>query len=302
MEVVLECAKPLLRKPNIFCLSHLSTENWVFQGSGSQVESVNSEEISFIPRESDMSFVVDAAFDQEKSQRLGAEDLSRKGSIDEPISNLISCINEKDNYFSTSSCSGRVITYEISGSGKPGCKFIDVFHSTLLQDEVARVVSDVTIAAMSGKAGDKVYFKYEPLILHVRAKTLEAAVMLCKTAIESGLRNSGITFGKNGRTLVAIRSSHSLEVPIASDGSLLVSEDYIKFLCSEGNARLAENFARIMKFEHRFKTVNHNKPERDEHLPPNKRRDSSIKSCKDREMSFQDEDFHDAVETLFPGD
>lgn len=40
-------------------------------------------------------------------------DLSRKSSIDEYIVNLINFINQTDNYFTTSSCSGRFIAFSL---------------------------------------------------------------------------------------------------------------------------------------------------------------------------------------------
>jgi tRNA(Phe) wybutosine-synthesizing methylase Tyw3 len=43
-------------------------------------------------------------------------------------------------------------------------------------------------------------------------------------ALESGFRNSGITLGKHGKIILAVRSCIGLEVPVTEDGILLVSE------------------------------------------------------------------------------
>jgi len=48
-------------------------------------------------------------FAQAKTSTLAAVDLSKKGSVDQPISNLIELVNNLDDYFTTSSCSGRTI-------------------------------------------------------------------------------------------------------------------------------------------------------------------------------------------------
>lgn len=42
---------------------------------------------------------------------LSQVDLSKKGSIDEQIMDLVQYINAKDNYFTTSSCSGRISVF-----------------------------------------------------------------------------------------------------------------------------------------------------------------------------------------------
>lgn len=44
-------------------------------------------------------------------------------------------------------------------------------------------------------------------------------------ALESGFRNSGITFGKHGKVILAIRSCIGLEVPLTDDGIVLVSKE-----------------------------------------------------------------------------
>ena len=56
-------------------------------------------------------------FRQWKKQRLEeCMDFSRKGGIDDDIADLVKIINDSGDYFTTSSCSGRVVCYaEASG-------------------------------------------------------------------------------------------------------------------------------------------------------------------------------------------
>lgn len=51
-------------------------------------------------------------FDLQKKACLSAVDLSRKGSIDSPILELVAFINDQANFFTTSSCSGRIIVVD----------------------------------------------------------------------------------------------------------------------------------------------------------------------------------------------
>jgi len=48
-------------------------------------------------------------FDKQKAETLSSSDLSRKGSVDEPIKDFLSDLNNDENYFSLSSCSGRIV-------------------------------------------------------------------------------------------------------------------------------------------------------------------------------------------------
>lgn len=49
----------------------------------------------------------------EEKQRVLCEkiDLSRKGAIDAPVADLVHCLNTADHYYTTSSCSGRILVY-----------------------------------------------------------------------------------------------------------------------------------------------------------------------------------------------
>jgi len=48
-------------------------------------------------------------FSNQKQAAFAGQDLSRKGSVDEPIKELVDFINSLESYFTTSSCSGRIV-------------------------------------------------------------------------------------------------------------------------------------------------------------------------------------------------
>ena len=50
-------------------------------------------------------------FAREKARVLGRVDLSKKGSVDAAILPLLSYINSRECYYSTSSCSGRLVVF-----------------------------------------------------------------------------------------------------------------------------------------------------------------------------------------------
>lgn len=52
---------------------------------------------------------MDKTFSQWKKQCLNKLDLSKKGSVDEDIQPIVSLLNSCEEYFTTSSCSGRII-------------------------------------------------------------------------------------------------------------------------------------------------------------------------------------------------
>ncbi|KAL1139280.1 hypothetical protein AAG570_006266 [Ranatra chinensis] len=156
-------------------------------------------------------------FSNVKAQVLKGKDLSRKGAIDELIVDLVSLLNSRTDFVTTSSCSGRIIVVskECAQAVKKGCKWVFVSHEEAKGDDF--------INCLKSASGNLVV-KFEPFILHALCRTTSAAKSLLTLALQSGYRNSGITLGKHGKITVAIRSTLNLEVPISYNGELLVSE------------------------------------------------------------------------------
>ena len=59
-----------------------------------------------------VKMVDDSEFRRWKEWKQKSGDLSRKGAIDAAIVGLIELINGRDEYFTTSSCSGRIVVLE----------------------------------------------------------------------------------------------------------------------------------------------------------------------------------------------
>ena len=83
------------------------------------------------------------------------------------------------------------------------------------------------------------------MVLHVQCLDLEAARRLHLAGVESGFKNSGLSVGKK-KIISAIRSSHSLEVPISDEeGNVIVSKDYLRFVVGMADGKLENNFRSI---------------------------------------------------------
>ncbi|XP_029805583.1 tRNA wybutosine-synthesizing protein 3 homolog isoform X1 [Suricata suricatta] len=184
-----------------------------------------------------------AEFKRWKAQCQSKADFSRKGSVDEDVVDIVQLLNGREQYFTTSSCAGRIILLDGNINGfevqKQNCCWLLVTHKPCVKDDV--------IVALKKANGDAV-LKFEPLILHVQCRQLQDAQILHSVAIDSGFRNSGITVGKRGKIMLAIRSTHGLEVPLSHKGKLMVTEEYIDFLLKIANQKMEENKKRIERF------------------------------------------------------
>jgi len=186
-----------------------------------------------------------------KKEAFQGLDLSRKGSVDEPIENLVAFINSLDQYFTTSSCSGRILLIgedyvNKKSIQKEGCKWIHVTHSQCNPGDI--------VSKLDPTNGD-LTFKFEPFVLHVQCKSLDDAQIMLSCGVQAGFRNSGISLKSRkssdrnfSKIIVAIRSTHGLDTPLSANGELLVSEKFVDHITSKANRLMEENLKRIARF------------------------------------------------------
>ena len=115
-----------------------------------------------------------ATFDQQKQRVISKADLSRKGSVDEPIRDLILQLNDHPDLVTLSSCSGRLLMVRAGTTGqqKKGCHWMCVKHEQLAAQEAWEELQ--TESSVEDREGP-VSFKFEPFILHLQCRTLELA-------------------------------------------------------------------------------------------------------------------------------
>ncbi|CAF2747525.1 unnamed protein product [Rotaria sp. Silwood2] len=187
-------------------------------------------------------------FDQWKHDALSndKEDLSRKHSIDDYIVNLINQINNHNDYYTSSSCSGRTIVFSstptVTSSTKSDCQWLYVTHAQ------ADLNAILNCLEQRPKDIDMISIKFEAFILHIICRTLECAKILLNIALECGYRNSGLVMSNQGKITLAIRSTHALEVPLVIGGRLCVDENYISQIVSIANEKMTANMTKIDKF------------------------------------------------------
>ncbi|HIH39066.1 hypothetical protein J4460_08155 [Candidatus Woesearchaeota archaeon] len=177
-------------------------------------------------------------FDLRKKQVLAKIDKSKKGSVDEHIKPVLDYLNKQPDYYTTSSCSGRILVMSIPRGGKKNeVEWLFVSHDPVKAEEVR--------AAFKSLPKHPVWFQQEPMILHVCCKTTTAAERLLQTAKKSGFKHSGITGLK--RIIVELVGCDEMATIIADDGGLVIDAAYLEILVHEANERLSNNLRRIKR-------------------------------------------------------
>jgi tRNA wybutosine-synthesizing protein 3 len=220
----------------------------------------------------------DRAFDSKKQHILNQisltdesnPDASPKGTLDIPLIPLISLINDHQDMFTTSSCSGRVSVFlegekgaqilgksheKLGGKGEGG-RWLFVTHKVgeLDGDWWTKVKSCEVEIRDNGSTSlpsprRYVLYKFEAMILHVKCRNFSSASKLYTAAMDCGFRESGI--GPNN--LVAIRISIKLDIPIGyvEGGTVvpLVTDDYVEEMVEISKKHFEKNTRKINELE-----------------------------------------------------
>ncbi len=191
-------------------------------------------------------------FDERKKFILKKLEIAlRKGEVDKPIIPLLNLINSLPNYVTTSSCAGRIVLMKIPESGKKHeAEFLFKKHEPITFEEVWNALKESV-----KKVKESIWFRAEPVILHVDCRDLDSAIRIVRLAREAGWKRSGIFEIKSYRIMCELHSTERLDTIVAKDGKILVTEEYMKVLVNEANKKLKRTREKMKKFYEKLKEL-----------------------------------------------
>ncbi len=161
--------------------------------------------------------------------------------VDEQILPILKLLNNFPEYYTSSSCAGRIVLLEIPAIGdKKQAKFLGKWHRTIMIDELFK----------SSKTADKgfLWLLAQSPILHVGTLDLNAAEKLVKLAILSGFKNSSIR--SIGKTIVIeLCSTERLDAPIGKDSILFCESTYLQLLVDVSNSVMEKSKMKLERLE-----------------------------------------------------
>ena len=174
-------------------------------------------------------------FDARKREIACRDDRSRKASIDSAVRPLVDCLNAKRNFYTTSSCAGRIVLLERPSDNKYDARWMLVSHHNVTSGQVKEVLQP-------GEA--PVWLKAESPILHLCARTIDDAQVFLSLAKESGFKRTGIISAKN-RIIIECMGTDRIDTIVAKESRILVSDGYLQVLAHEANITLSRNWERL---------------------------------------------------------
>ena len=187
-------------------------------------------------------------FNKEKSDFLKKKDKSNKGHIDKGIVKILNKINSKKDYYTTSSCAGRIVLLEMKSKKKNECDWIFNKHDKVGFNEITSSLKKYQ--QKNKNQQNQIYFKQQPLILHVACRNLDAAKKLLDAARKI-FKHSGIIGITDKKITIEIIGSERIET-IISDKNFVADEKYVRHLVKYANENFEEN---EWKSERLLKTI-----------------------------------------------
>lgn len=179
-------------------------------------------------------------FEKEKKDCLNKIDKSKKGSIDKRIKELVDLINSLKDYYTTSSCSGRILLIKKPKSGKKcDVDFLFASHNKVSSEEIKSYLKNIP--------EQDLWFRQESMILHVACRTIENAQKILDLSNRTGFKHSGIITTRK-KIVVEIIGSEQFDTIIAKHGKVFVGDKYLRLLVDEANKKLEINSRKIKKF------------------------------------------------------
>ncbi len=175
------------------------------------------------------------------------EEAKKMGRMDEDFIKLCDFIAKTKNYFTSSSCAGRIALISLGEEEeKKESAFYRKWHRIVKEKEVIQAVNNFDESVL--------WFKQEPLILHLGTNTIENARTILALCEKAGIKRAGIKVAKEGKFIVEMLGTQNLAVPI-KEGKITVNEEYLKYLIKKANEKFKKNQELILKLEKEAKKM-----------------------------------------------
>ncbi len=179
-------------------------------------------------------------FQQQKKKQLSKIDKSNIGKWDIKIKSLCEKLNKKKEYYTTSSCAGRVVLIK-SLDEKAENVFLFRTHNKIGFSELKKALDKIDYEGL-------VEFQQTTCILHVACESLSGAQNLVNKAKLAGWKHSGI-MATGKRIIIELHSTEKISFPIMNKRKVLVGDDFLKVIVKQANNKLEKVWDKIDRLE-----------------------------------------------------
>ena len=165
--------------------------------------------------------------------------------IDKDIVPTLDLINNYEDYYTSSSCFGRILVLEIPKIGdKKKAKFLGKWHKKISTE-------DILATSNIAKKG-QIWLLAQPPIIHLIAKNTKAADKIIKIAISSSFKNSAFK-SISKKIVVEIVSTERLDFPIGENGKIFCNMNQLNLLKNISNEIIDKSIKKLQIFNEKLR-------------------------------------------------
>lgn len=170
----------------------------------------------------------------------------KENEADKKMLSLCNYINSTENFFTSSGCAGRIMLLGLYGKAtKEQSYFHRKWHRKVKFAELWN--------GIKAKSKGVLWFKMEPLIIHIGAKNLEDANLLLNVMRNAGIKRGGIIVAKQGKCIAEFVGTQSISLPVKKEKKILIEKQYMQEILAEGNKKLKNNYILLKRLEKAIK-------------------------------------------------
>ena len=172
----------------------------------------------------------------------------KEGKADPPIIPLLEFIAGTKNFFTSSSCSGRIMLLGVPENGTKKDSFFHAkWHRTVSFEEFWKEMQKPSKGAL--------WMKAEPFILHIGTHSIENANTILKAMRLSGIKRGGIMLAEKQKTMLELMGTQNLSLPVKKNNEILLEENYLKYVLGIANEKAKKNYEMLAKLEKNFRKM-----------------------------------------------
>lgn len=164
------------------------------------------------------------------------------GKVDDRMIPLVEFIFSKPDYFTTTTCSGRILLLNLDSKElKKPDSFFAKWHEIPEFKEVWK--------ALNKKSSQDLWFKQEPFVMVVGTSSIENAKKIMVICRNNGVKKAGIMACEEGRFLIEIMGSHYISFLAKQDSKILVEKEFLEKQFETACKKLKMNWQMLDKLE-----------------------------------------------------
>jgi len=171
----------------------------------------------------------------------------KENNVDKDIIPILDIINSFDEYYTSSSCSGRIVLLELPAIGdKKNAKFVGKWHRKITIKEL--------LGALKNTSEGQIWFLAQAPIIHLFSKDINSGDILVKKAVSCGFKNSGFRSIKKN-IVIEISSTERIDCPVGKNGQFYGEGRYISLIVDAANNVISRSSKKLKKFEQVLKEL-----------------------------------------------